>query len=50
LSSVLVFFRGIEQLTRNYGDVSQAAREFTDNWRERGDLAAFCADKKENRR
>ena len=40
----LVFFPGIEQPTRIYADVSQAAREFADHWGEQGDLAAFRAD------
>jgi len=40
----LVFFPGSEQPTRIYADASDLAREFTDKWAERGDLAAFYND------
>jgi len=40
----LVFFPGIEEPTRIYGDAPQAAREFADKWGEQGDLAAYRAD------
>jgi phytoene dehydrogenase-like protein len=39
----LVFFPGIEEPTRIYGDAPQAAREFADKWGEQGDLAAYRA-------
>jgi phytoene dehydrogenase-like protein len=40
----LVFFPGQEQPTRIFADASALARELSDQWGERGDVAAFLAD------
>jgi phytoene dehydrogenase-like protein len=40
----LVFFPGGEQPTRIYRGASEMGQEFADNWGERGDLVAYCAD------
>ena len=40
----LVFFPGQQQPTRIFADASALARELSDQWGERGDVAAFLAD------
>jgi len=41
----LVFFPGQEEPARIYADAQALSREFADKWGERGDVAAYLADK-----